>query len=330
MTILIYEDLVRQFENTLLTQLRGHHSDVEILEIWVPDPDPIKSIVNMVESVWLSDTVTLELQIRKSTLSIPQLNAIQIQLGDTTDITVHVADEVSFVLVFSQIDKATNISPTSSLEQVLELKASQEGRSLLITRKSEKVDSANFSGTIGDIEKTVMSAVCNAMTGCSLHEAVDHSVVYALESLVSNGTLQRPAGITLPSAIGPEMARAELLVKKIRYESVLVGQLKEGDWNYEDRGLSSEWVEKDREKKVAEVELHLQKFLLESSESTDSISVVEIDQHDRINVCFSETVPESRKPKVLRNFERYIRDQTGERLEVFVTELKDLSRIRRL
>lgn len=45
-----YEQLVAAFNHSLNTQLRGHGSENRYLETWVPDEDPVKGILNMVES----------------------------------------------------------------------------------------------------------------------------------------------------------------------------------------------------------------------------------------------------------------------------------------
>ena len=45
-----YETLVKAFEEALVTKLRGHGAEAEYLEMWVPDEDPVKSILNMVEA----------------------------------------------------------------------------------------------------------------------------------------------------------------------------------------------------------------------------------------------------------------------------------------
>src|SRR5581483_8296201 len=45
-----YEQLVEDFKKKLMTQLRGHGAEVEYLETWVPEEDPVKSILNIVES----------------------------------------------------------------------------------------------------------------------------------------------------------------------------------------------------------------------------------------------------------------------------------------
>lgn len=48
-----YEDLVRAFEQSLLTQLRSHGAQSDFLRTWVPDPDLTKSLINMADAAAL-------------------------------------------------------------------------------------------------------------------------------------------------------------------------------------------------------------------------------------------------------------------------------------
>ena len=45
-----YEALVESYNDRLLNQLRSHGVDHAFLEMWVPDEDPVNSILNMVEA----------------------------------------------------------------------------------------------------------------------------------------------------------------------------------------------------------------------------------------------------------------------------------------
>jgi len=55
---LVYEDLVEAFEHSLLHQLRGHGAAVPYLDTWVPDPDPVRSLLNMLEAAELAYCVS--------------------------------------------------------------------------------------------------------------------------------------------------------------------------------------------------------------------------------------------------------------------------------
>ncbi len=78
-----YEDLVRAFEEALATKLRGHAAEAEYLEMWVPDEDPVKSILNMVEAAEAYGRDEMAVEVASNTLSDAQVNEL---LGVLRDI----------------------------------------------------------------------------------------------------------------------------------------------------------------------------------------------------------------------------------------------------
>lgn len=63
-----YESLVNMFENALLTQLRGHGSSSEFLRTWVPDPDPVNSLINMADAAEIENVPQFEVEIAADAL----------------------------------------------------------------------------------------------------------------------------------------------------------------------------------------------------------------------------------------------------------------------
>lgn len=78
-----YEDLVGAFEEALVTKLRGHAAEAEYLEMWVPDEDPVKSILNMVEAAEAYGREEIAVEVASNTLSDAQVNEL---LGVLRDI----------------------------------------------------------------------------------------------------------------------------------------------------------------------------------------------------------------------------------------------------
>ncbi len=72
MSVLNYEDLVEAFEAALVTKLRGHGAEAEYLEMWVPDDNPVKSILNMVEAAETFGRDEIAIQVADSTLDAAQ------------------------------------------------------------------------------------------------------------------------------------------------------------------------------------------------------------------------------------------------------------------
>jgi hypothetical protein len=63
-----YDRLVRDFENSLVTTLRGHRAGEDYLDMWVPDEDPVKGILNMVEAAQAAGRRGIEISVLLTTL----------------------------------------------------------------------------------------------------------------------------------------------------------------------------------------------------------------------------------------------------------------------
>ena len=77
-----YEVLVQAFEEALVTKLRGHGAEADYLEMWVPDDDPVKSILNMVEAAEAFGRDKIAIEVSAKTLTEAQVNELLAVLGD--------------------------------------------------------------------------------------------------------------------------------------------------------------------------------------------------------------------------------------------------------
>jgi hypothetical protein len=79
--ILDYEALMADFNHKLITQLRGHTADNEYLETWVPDEDPVKSILNMVEAALSAGLEAMQIRFAASTMTERQRAELVAEVG---------------------------------------------------------------------------------------------------------------------------------------------------------------------------------------------------------------------------------------------------------
>jgi len=86
--VLDYETLVADFESKLVTQLRNFGAGAEYLEMWVPDQDPVKSILNMVEAAEAYGRPDIAVRVAADTLPAGQLDALISTVGDLGRIEV--------------------------------------------------------------------------------------------------------------------------------------------------------------------------------------------------------------------------------------------------
>lgn len=77
-----YEELVSSYQEAILTQLRGFQGGGEYLETWVPDDDPLKSLLNLVDAAGSAGAEEVSISVRSSTLGSVDLDKLAGLIGD--------------------------------------------------------------------------------------------------------------------------------------------------------------------------------------------------------------------------------------------------------
>lgn len=83
-----YHELVEHFENSLLTTLRAHSAASELFELWVPDPDIVQSIVNMVDNFDFDVHQGFILEVKRTTLSPSQKQELIVLTSQIANISI--------------------------------------------------------------------------------------------------------------------------------------------------------------------------------------------------------------------------------------------------
>jgi hypothetical protein len=88
--ILNYEALMADFNHKLVTQLRGHSPDNEYLETWVPDEDPVKSMLNMVEAALSAGLEDIQIRFAAATMNDAQRAALLAAVAEIASVQLGV------------------------------------------------------------------------------------------------------------------------------------------------------------------------------------------------------------------------------------------------
>lgn len=171
-----------------------------------------------------------------------------------------------------------------------------------------------------------LKTLSHILKGMSLREARDHGVQHACAALKAAGKGTKVAGIVIPANYSETSREA---VKALRTAIDTATPPKPADWNFEDHGLSDAWRRKSKKQRTQQLETLFKKYL-QTSGLSDVVSVANIDEYDRVFILFDEGFSVTQKPSVIMQLERHVRRATGERVELFVSEMKDNNRIRRL
>lgn len=94
-----YEELVEQFEDGLITQLRRHSVSLDYLEMWVPDPDPAKGILNLVEAAEAFGESEVSVAVGLDTLGESGVEPLREALAPMGDVSIDIADNAAVITV---------------------------------------------------------------------------------------------------------------------------------------------------------------------------------------------------------------------------------------
>jgi len=92
-----YENLVASYEDRLLNQLRSHGVDLDFLEMWVPDEDPVASILNMAEAAGAFGAEKFSLRVSSETLPQGKYDALRAALEPVSDVEIVGHEDYSLV-----------------------------------------------------------------------------------------------------------------------------------------------------------------------------------------------------------------------------------------
>jgi hypothetical protein len=159
-----------------------------------------------------------------------------------------------------------------------------------------------------------------SLKGMGLRQARDHGVQYAI------GGTSAIAGIIMPANYSPTSRAA---VKALRTAIDAAIRPNPKDWNFEDHGLSEAWRAISKDERSRRLDGLIGDYLRKHG-LADAVTVTDIDQYDRVFLQFHEDFPVAEKPPILMRLERHVREATGERIELFMSEMKDNNKLRRL
>jgi len=195
------------------------------------------------------------------------------------------------------------------------------GSSRLIVREARH-DGAGDTKTA-----RVLDALCAIIVGRPLQEAADHGVIYVMAALPAD--CAPIVGIRTPRNAGPAFTLAERLVRQAHAAARQHFDIdhRENAWYLRP---DTDWVMKDEAARVAVIKSVVTDFLRTQSLGEDDIFLSRIERGTRVTVGFASTVTYAMKPKLMLALEQQLRRETGNPLELFVEEMKDANKIRRL
>lgn len=227
--IIEYESVVSAYIENLSTTLRGFvpAEGLAFLETWVPDEDPLPSILGIFEAASQAGIPGVTVRVQSQTLAASDVPSLASKAAAWGEPRFQADAETSLItLSFAREDQLQSVSllyrpalevacESHDYEGVIEPKtdailatASHEELKLMALVRGERhiITTARYSGTCSEIYRGLMERLCPTLQGKPILEASDHAVI-ELESSLRDRTQPLPApGVIMPENCDPMFA----------------------------------------------------------------------------------------------------------------------------
>ena len=347
-----YEALVEEYNKNLFLVLRGHRS-AEYLDTWVPDEDPFKGVLNMIEAAELTGTPEIAIRLGAATLRTLDLAALEAAAARIGSVSLERGDGVA-VLRVSGIAGAPPAAPPAAIGTPYQAAvAAAAGSPKHGGELSAQAHGDVFETTVDGVTLTirlhagpiiaeaahrgaeslattaVLDTFCAELAGLTVQEAAEHGVV-RLEFRMRADARQRPVpGIVLPRNADAMFDLPARLIRSLAdvYREITGRVFGENTFS---RRVDAGWLRLSDEEKLAKVGAVLQAHIRPLGLLDDDARAIAIEQQVRVTIAFREGVDVAKKPRFIRDFERVLHGELEPSLQVFMSEVKDGNVLRRL
>lgn len=364
-----YEALVADYTTGLVDRLRGFGPAADGLALWVPDEDPLVGLRNLWDAAACAGLGELAVRLGPTSLAqldADSLLAMAARFGvatlrpcnggmmvevDALHPATSLPESTSIAMSFAPVGitrtetvererlpacyreavqraamSATHDVPVLEDDRWLWIEGYDDGVSLTLAVDpgSLRVVHAGFAGATDHVEFGVLEALCTIVEGLPVVEAADHGVI-RLEDKLREG--RAPVdGIVTPRAVAGAFDRPHALLRDALTELRALVPGLERTSSY-DAGPAPGWRVLDRAERHAEVERVLGAFTLAHGLEPDSFALVAIEFDVRL---VFRAAPHPRLAALTMTLERTIRGEIDARLEVYLEEIRDRNKLRRL
>ncbi len=200
---------------------------------------------------------------------------------------------------------------------------------LAIDTATHCVDAAAFAGAVGKIQYGVLEGLCRIIEGLPIQEAADHGASRLEYAWRDSKSRSACAGIVTPRSAAPEFALAHTLVRAALQMYRDTTGFAEAHSDF-DGGVSLHWRRLDTAGRRAMIAACCESFLAARNLDRDAFELVAVEFDARLVLRAHANVAGPNLPGLVMDLERTIRADIDPRLEVYLEELRDRNKLRRL
>ena len=349
--VLDYDKMVGAYSANLDVTLRGFRPAEEMmLDTWVPDEDPVRSLTSLVEAAQLCGSDSVSVRVSNKTLEGCSNASLKERLSTLGHVTVATETDAIVFTVSNLQDTAAFRSVRPIYQQKLRerfatlrfhrplkvegteipLRAAEENLTLEWSVQTDKhiIKDAVFESKTRGPMMAALDQLCEILIDLPVQEARDHAII-KLEFALRDANQPHPiSGIVLPQNADPIFRIPSRLINRL-FEDYKTSTQYQPASNFYDPGPKASWAAlspAEREQRVtATIVSHGAPLGLHNGE----VKVVECKFPYAVTIRFQDELPIPTKRKIAFDLERLVREHCDRRLEVFCEEKKDLSKLRR-
>jgi NifU-like protein involved in Fe-S cluster formation len=352
-----YEDLVREYNLSLNSVLRGFRPKYDFLELWVPDANHLRSVKNLVESaldqnhktfsLYFSPAILKEIEWDKLVQELEKICKVEqksegggkmLHLNPVKGAVKSSADEIDPLYREKILETYQSLAHQGSILEDgdnLLIRSNKEGISLFgaINTKDHTIHRARFSGTNKTVESALLEGLCAIIEGLPIQEAFDHGVL-KLEYRLRDPKQKRPvAGIINVFNYPPMFELPLYLMRELYATYIKKTGYKPGD-NFYVAPVGAEWKSKSEAEKAASI-AHVFESLLQIPgrpyyRLPVKLHIISIDFHFKISFAIEGEIDPVTRSKLYMDLEVAVRKELEPRIEIYSQNVRDLNSIRRL
>jgi hypothetical protein len=314
--VIDYDRAAADYEASLVTKLRGHGAG-SFLENWVPDPDPVLGIFNMIEAAWTGGREQFELLVSMATIddgALARLTELAKPIAAMRVVSAAQGRRLEIQRVASRATgkgkqhpvpamrtrataRADELEPHPEkapipalqpvLQQALEAEtarftheangAAKDGSIVLAVGDDELIRTARHRGVRPEIRRRLVEMMCREIEGRTVQDASDHAAVLVIHRLRQRADARPAAGILLPRNAGTEVHAALEMVRSACREHQRRSG-RERKANFFELGPSAAWQALSSSEKLQRVAEATAAFCKAQAEAVAATKAVRLDK----------------------------------------------------
>jgi NifU-like protein involved in Fe-S cluster formation len=348
--ILDYDQLVNAYSANLEATLRGFRPAEELLDTWVPDEDPLRSLSSLVEAAQLCGSHSVAVRVSNKTIAHLAVDSLKEKLATFGEVAVTQEPDAAVFTITLLQETASFRSVRPIYQQKLRarfanlrfkrplrvadahipLRAVEEGFSLAWAVQADNhviSDAAFDTASLGPMAPA-LDCLCELLVGLPIQEARDHAVIRLEFSLRDPGQTHPVAGIVLPHNADPIFRVPSILVNRL-FEDYKTSTKYQPAMNFFDPGPRPAWAVLPHTERAERVAAAIATHGPALGVAPGEVHVVECKRPYAVTIQFNGGLTIPAKRAIALTLERLVRKECDPRLEVFCEEKKDLSKLRR-